>query len=243
MNLELSEEQVALRDTVRRILADHAPIGVAARAVADGTPWAPDRAWQELEALGAIDLLAVGVLEAAVVAEELGRVAYPGPWLDELMRFPVDPGRQASAEHRKADVELVLLGADALGTASTLLDVAVQHAKDRHQFGQAIGSFQSVAHLCVDMLETVELVRGTVLRAAWAIDAGDPDAHRAALRVKASSDRLLGVGETAIQVLGGIGYTWEHDAHLLVKRLMTWTTAHGTASAARIELARLLAPG
>jgi alkylation response protein AidB-like acyl-CoA dehydrogenase len=229
VDLELTEEQVALRATVRRVLADHAPVGGAARAVAGGTPWAPDRAWQELEALGAMELLAVGVVEAAIVAEELGRVAYPGPWL----------GAVTDGRH---DVELVLLGADALGAASALLDVAVQHAKDRHQFGQAIGSFQSVAHLCVDMLETVELVRGAVLQAAWATDAGDAVAHRAALRVKASSDRLLGVGETAIQVLGGIGYTWEHDAHLLLKRLMAWATAHGTASAARIELARLLSP-
>lgn len=227
MDLELSEEQVALRDTARRLLADHAPIGVAARGVADGTPWAPDRAWQELEALGATDILAVGVVEAAIVAEELGRVAYPGPWLE-------------AATDGRRDVELVLLGADALGAASAVMELAVEHAKVRHQFGQAIGSFQSVAHLCVDMLETVELVRGTVLRAAWAADAVDPDAHRAALRVKASSDRLLGVGETAIQVLGGIGYTWEHDAHLLLKRLMTWATTHGTAAAARIELARLL---
>lgn len=226
MDLELTEEQVALRATVRRVLADHAPVGGAARAVAGGTPWAPDRAWQELEALGAMELLAVGVVEAAIVAEELGRVAYPGPWLDA-----VTDGRH--------DVELVLLGADALGAASALLDVAVQHAKDRHQFGQAIGSFQSVAHLCVDMLETVELVRGAVLQAAWAADAGDAVAHRAALRVKASSDRLLGVGETAIQVLGGIGYTWEHDLHLLMRRIQSNAVLLGGPSWHREQLCRL----
>lgn len=241
MDLELSEEQVALRDTVRRILDDHAPIGVAARGVAEGTPWAPDRAWAELQALGAMELLDVGVLEAAIVAEELGRVAYPGPWVAELTGFPGADPHEARASDRKADVSRVLLGAEALGAAAALLDIAVQYAKDRHQFGQAIGAFQSVAHLCVDMLETVELVRGSVLRAAWALDAGDADAHRAALRVKASSDRLLAVGETAIQVLGGIGYTWEHDAHLLLKRLLDWATAGGTASAARVELARGLA--
>jgi alkylation response protein AidB-like acyl-CoA dehydrogenase len=232
VDLEPTEEQIALRATVRRLLADHAPVGSAARAVADGTPWAPDRAWQELEALGAFELLVPdsgsGLIDAAIVAEELGRVAYPGPWLD--------------AVSSTGDAALVLLGADALGAASAVMDLAVEYAKVRHQFGQPIGAFQSVAHLCVDMLETVELARGTVLHAAWAADAGDPVAHRAALRLKASSDRLLGVGETAIQVLGGIGYTWEHDAHLFVKRLMAWTTARGTASAARIELARLLSP-
>jgi alkylation response protein AidB-like acyl-CoA dehydrogenase len=231
VDLELSAEQVALRDTVRRVLADHAPVGVAARAVADGTPWVPDRAWQELDALGAMGLLAVGAVEAAIVAEELGRVAYPGPWLEAVVPDPAP-----------SDIRLVLLGADALGAASAVMELAVHHAKERHQFGQPIGAFQSVAHLCVDMLETVELARGAVLHAAWAADAGDDVAHRAALRLKASSDRLLSVGETAIQVLGGIGYTWEHDAHLFVKRLLAWTTYGGSPSSYRVELARLLTP-
>jgi acyl-CoA dehydrogenase len=123
------------------------------------------------------------------------------------------------------------------------MEVAVEHAKVRQQFGRPIGSFQAVAHRCVDMLETVELVRGAVLHAAWAADAGDPGAHVAALRLRASSDRLLAVAESAIQVLGGIGYTWEHDAHLWLKRLLTWTTLLGPASAARVELGRALAAG
>ena len=65
--------------------------------------------------------------------------------------------------------------ARAIGLAQGALDQAVAYAKERHQFGQPIGAFQAVQHLCVDMLETVELARGGVLHAAWSLDAGDPD--------------------------------------------------------------------
>lgn len=322
MDLEPSAEQDALRATVRRVLADHAPIGSSARSVADGSTWTPDRAWSELVALGTTGMLVpeaagglgLGLVDAAIVAEELGRVCYPGPWattvaaslaltsvggagsarlarlvdgsstgcLDALGApladvvlvvrggrllavdgpLPAEEGIDRTqpiarvpedatgtdlgpfddgAALRSSDALLVLLGADALGAASAVMELAVQHAKDRHQFGQPIGAFQSVAHLCVDMLETVELARGGVLHAAWAADAGDPGAHVAALRLKASSDRLLAVAETAIQIFGGIGFTWEHAAHLWLKRLMTWTTFAGAPSTYRVELARSLA--
>jgi alkylation response protein AidB-like acyl-CoA dehydrogenase len=98
----------------------------------------------------------------------------------------------------------------------------------RKQFGQVIGSFQAIQHLCVDMYETVELARSGVIHALWAADNGDADErHLSALRAKAFAGRLAAVGDTAIQVFGGIGYTWEHDAHLYLKRLLSWSTFLG----------------
>jgi alkylation response protein AidB-like acyl-CoA dehydrogenase len=123
---------------------------------------------------------------------------------------------------------LVISAADALGTAQRLLDMVVAYAKTRVQFGHPIGSFQSVGHLCVDMFETIELTRSGVLHAAWAIDEADRDvAHLAALRIKAFAGRLASVGDTAIQVLGGIGFTWEHDAHRHLRRLLSWSALLG----------------
>jgi alkylation response protein AidB-like acyl-CoA dehydrogenase len=147
----------------------------------------------------------------------------------------------AGAVDGARDHLLIALAADALGAASASLDLAVTYAKERHQFGQPIGAFQAVQHLCVDMFETVELVRGGVIRAACAADAGDPaERHLATMRLRASADRLVTVAETAIQVFGGIGYTWEHDAHLYLKRLMTWATFMGSPRAYRVALGRAL---
>lgn len=81
----------------------------------------------------------------------------------------------------------------------------IEYAKSRRQFGQPIGSFQAVQQLCVSMLQTVELGRGGVLRALWAADDAD----------------------IAIQVFGGIGDTWEHDAHLYLGRLLGFSTFLG----------------
>jgi alkylation response protein AidB-like acyl-CoA dehydrogenase len=111
-----------------------------------------------------------------------------------------------------------------------VLDLAVEYAKVRRQFGQPIGSFQAIQHLCVDMYETVELARSGVLHALWAADSADSEErHLAALRAKAFAGRLATVGDTAIQVFGGIGFTWEHDAHLYLKRLLGWSAFLGGA--------------
>ena len=116
---------------------------------------------------------------------------------------------------------MIACAADALGAATAVMNLAVEYAKVRRQFDQPIGSFQAVQHLCVDMYEAVELARSGVIHALWAADAAEPaERHRAALRAKAFAGRLASVGDTAIQVFGGIGFTWEHDAHLYLKRLL-----------------------
>ncbi len=155
----------------------------------------------------------------------------PIPGIDKTRRtfqvgFDDVPGRRLGSAGDAAvaalrDDVLALAAADALGAAQALLDLTIAYAKNRRQFGQPIGSFQAVQQLCVQMFQTVELGRGGVLRALWAADeADDAEHHRAAARVKAFGARLAGVGDTAIQVFGGIGYTWEHDAHLYLRRLL-----------------------
>jgi alkylation response protein AidB-like acyl-CoA dehydrogenase len=122
----------------------------------------------------------------------------------------------------------VAYATDALGAAEAVMKLAIEYAKVRKQFDQPIGSFQAVQHLCVDMYETVELARSGVIHALWAADAAEPaERHQAALRAKAFAGRLASVGDTAIQVFGGIGFTWEHDAHLYLKRLLGWSAFLG----------------
>ena len=136
----------------------------------------------------------------------------------------------ASADALRAIVDDVLIAsaADALGAAQAAMDLAVEYAKVRRQFDAPIGSFQAVQHLCVDMYETVELARGGVIHALWAADSAEPaERGLSALRLKAFAARLASVGDTAIQVFGGIGYTWEHDAHLYLKRLLGWAAMLG----------------
>ncbi|MCV7025808.1 acyl-CoA dehydrogenase family protein, partial [Mycolicibacterium novocastrense] len=126
------------------------------------------------------------------------------------------------------DDVLIAYAADALGAADAVMRLAVGYAKVRKQFGKPIGSFQAVQHLCVDMFETVELARSGVMHALWAADTADPaERHLAALRAKALAGQLAAVGDTAIQVFGGIGFTWEHDAHLYLKRLLSFSAMFG----------------
>jgi alkylation response protein AidB-like acyl-CoA dehydrogenase len=143
----------------------------------------------------------------------------------------VGRGGHAAIEPVIDDV-LVALASDALGAADRALELAVEYAKVREQFGKPIGSFQAVQHLCVGMLEAVELTRGAVLFAQWAADhAPADDYHRAAVMAKAHGGALVGVAESAIQVFGGIGYTWEHDVHLFYKRLLSFDAYLGSSTA------------
>ena len=131
---------------------------------------------------------------------------------------------------------------DGVGAASAALDVAVDYAKQRVQFDRPIGSFQAVQHLCAEMLQSLELGRAGAYFALWAADAADPvERHRAATMAKAyAADAFFSVGAGCIQVLGGVGFTWEHDAHLLYKRLLSLQEFHGPASDHLEELAAII---
>ena len=133
--------------------------------------------------------------------------------------------------------------AELLGGAQRLLDMSVEYAKDRVQFDKPIGSFQAVKHRLADMLVDVEGMRSTVYWAAWCIGAADPEAHVAASTAKTwCSDASKRVMSSALQVHGGIGFTWEHDLHFFMKRAQLDQLAFGDASAHRARLTALLRP-
>ena len=108
----------------------------------------------------------------------------------------------------------VYLAAEQVGGAERMLETAVAYAKVRTQFGRPIGGFQAVKHMCADMLVAVESARAAALHAAAV--PGDPVA--ASLAKAVCSEAYAAVATDAIQVLGGIGFTWEHPAHLYLRR-------------------------
>jgi len=147
------------------------------------------------------------------------------------------------ARTRLLDRGATYTSADLLGSASRALDMAVEYAKDRVQFGRPIGSFQAVKHRCADMLVDVEGMRSTVYWAAWCIGAQDGDASVAATTAKIwCGDASKRVMASALQVHGGIGFTWEHDLHFFLKRSQLDQLAFGDASVHRERLAALLRP-
>ncbi|QJS99334.1 acyl-CoA/acyl-ACP dehydrogenase [Streptomyces asoensis] len=137
------------------------------------------------------------------------------------------------------DRAAVALAAEQVGLASRALDMAVGYAKVRHQFGRPIGSFQAVKHLLADVLLEVESARAAAHYALLAAESGDPELPAVASLAKAfCSEAGLRATEANIQVHGGIGFTWEHPAHLFLKRAKTSQLLFGDPAYHRELLAR-----
>jgi alkylation response protein AidB-like acyl-CoA dehydrogenase len=128
-----------------------------------------------------------------------------------------------------------------LGASRRCMETSVEYARVRHQFGQPIGMFQAVKHMCSDMLLEVENSHAAVYYAAWALGAGSPDAPLAVSAAKAYvSDASRKVCGSAIQVHGGIGFTWEYDLHLYFKRAKHFEPLYGDADFHREQALRFM---
>jgi len=161
-------------------------------------------------------------------------------WLDIDLARADRLGGAASAQ-AILDRGAVGFSAEMLGGASRVLEMASQYAKDRIQFGKPIGSFQAVKHRCADMVVDVEGMRSTTWYAAWCLSAGHQDADIAASAAKTwCSDAARRVMASGLQVHGGIGFTWEHDLHLYLKRSQLDQLSFGDAAYHRERLAGLL---
>ncbi len=139
-----------------------------------------------------------------------------------------------------ADKAVVALSAELVGVAQRALDMAVEYAKEREQFDRPIGAYQAVSHRLADMLWAVEEARSLTYYAAWVADAEPESLPLAASMAKArASDAAASVTHDAIQVFGGIGFTWEHDVHFLLKRAKVAGQLLGTAGQHRERVAAL----
>ncbi|AKK27668.1 acyl-CoA dehydrogenase family protein [Mycobacterium sp. EPa45] len=152
-------------------------------------------------------------------------------------------GEDGGAERglaRTSDIATVLLAAEQVGAAARCLDMAVDYAKGRIQFGRPIGSFQAIKHRCADMLVMVEGARSAVVHAAGATDA-DELAIAASVAKLAASETFLNVALDNMRIHGGTGFTWEHDAHLYVRRAKSSELTFGGPDYHAERLARLVA--
>jgi alkylation response protein AidB-like acyl-CoA dehydrogenase len=143
-----------------------------------------------------------------------------------------------------ADLVLTLVAAECSGIARWCLDTAVEYAKVREQFGKPIGSFQAIKHLCAEMLELSESVTAVAWDAASAYgDSSEQRRYAALVAGTVAADGAVAVAKSCIQVLGGIGFTFEHDAHLYLRRAITLRALAGGASKWARPLAEQAAAG
>ena len=185
----------------------------------------------------AVDLAAPG---AGVVARSL---VDPGRSIGDL-RFdgaPAQPLGPAGDLADAAALGALLTAAEAVGAAGRLLEMTVDYAGQRVQFGVVIATFQAVKHAAADMLVDVETARSAVQYAAWALGAGGAGALPAVNMAKSYAvPAAVAVADRALALHGAVGFTWEHDLHLFLKRIHTAAALFGTASAHREQLASSL---
>jgi len=145
------------------------------------------------------------------------------------------------ALERVLEVATVALVAEMVGGMQRVMEIAVEYAKTRKQFGTPIGQFQAVQHLCADMLLLTESSRSAAYYAAWALQERAPDSTVAVSVAKAyASDAYREVGNRGIQVHGGMGFTWENNVHLYYKRAKAGELMFGDATYHRERIARLV---
>jgi alkylation response protein AidB-like acyl-CoA dehydrogenase len=222
----------------------------ALSARASGSSWALSGRIGPVEGAAVADLAVVATADAvfAVDLEALGpppaEPAMDGTrvlsWLT-LDEAPAVHLGGADLHRHLVDLGALATSAEMLGGSSRVLEMAAQYAKDRVQFDQPIGSFQAVKHRCADMVVDVEGMRSATWYAAWALSAGEPDASVAASTAKVwCSEAARRVMASGLQVHGGIGFTWEHDLHLYMKRSQFDWSSFGGASFHRQRLAGFL---
>jgi len=327
MNFDLTDDQRAIQRTARDFLAArYTPETIRAIAL-DGQP---DPHWDAIVELGWPDVAELGIVELAVVAEQLGYALAPSPlaahWAAKLLhpelegrgtvaQWDADGGADPEVSTLRADgssltgtkiavpnaegadtiivtaeggrhfavaaadvtieparaldatrplftvtldgtagIELtgtdfgrawhaiaVMAAAESVGVAARVTQTTVEYAKERKQFGRAIGSYQAVSHACAQMFLETEGARSVTYWAAWALDHDPETAYMAANSAKAyASDAAVNVARSALQVHGGIGFTWEHDLHLFLKRAEANAHAYGDARWHREQVAATL---
>jgi len=212
MDFSFTDEQEDLRREARRYLEAN-----------------PSPSEEELEELGWAGVVeSESFLEAAVLFEELGRVLYDGPFVE----------RETGGDRRML---LAAYALEAVGIGSRAVELAVAYVSEREQFGRKIGAYQAVSHSVVDAYVGVELARSLAYWAAWCVAEGDEQAPLACAAAKANAtEAAVAACERAIQVHGGIGFTWEHPLHRYYKRALWLEAALGHGREHRAEIARSL---
>ena len=198
---------------------------------ADGVP----------QGLYLVDVSAAGVAKAPVVSLDMTRQLCD-------LSFDDAPGTLIASGPAAAQALAAALGAGAgvlaselVGLAQRCLDMTVAYVRERHQFGRPVGSFQALKHRLADVWVTISQARAASRYAAACLASGDPDTKVAVAMAKAyCSEAAVHAAQECVQLHGGIGFTWEHPAHLYLKRAKADSIAFGTPDAHRAALAALV---
>jgi alkylation response protein AidB-like acyl-CoA dehydrogenase len=257
VDFALNDVQEELKQQARAWLGERYPLDRDWDAPQD------DR-WAELDDLGWLDVAdaGLGFVEEALLLEEMGYALYPGPYLAhvggggriELNGFvyggdegdvvesvdPSRPLRRSSSPNGKGETPRIraAMAAEAVGIAQRVLELGIEHATTREQFGKPIGVYQAVSHELANTYTDVELARSLAYWAAWCVAEDDEQAPVAAAAAKAfATEAAVAACERSIQVHGGTGFTWEHPLHRFYKRAL-WLEGFGTRpSELRLEVA------
>jgi alkylation response protein AidB-like acyl-CoA dehydrogenase len=189
-------------------------------------------------------ILLIGFDGSTSVVEAGAAEIEPVETMDRTRRFArvrADGGEPLGGDCFAAgDRIATALAAETVGVAQKAMEMAVEYARERKQFGRPIGSYQAVSHRCAQMLLEVEGSRSGAYYAAWCADAEPESLAAAASGAKAySSDAGWRVCGSSLQVHGGIGFTWEHDLHFFLKRAKTNAMLYGSAREHRERVAEL----
>jgi alkylation response protein AidB-like acyl-CoA dehydrogenase len=257
MQFAFSEEQELLRRQAREVLAERSPSWQELAELG----WTGVSVPEERGGAG------LGFLEEAVLFEELGRALYPGPYFDTIgLALPAlspelqeevargertwtldgENGRVPEADDPALrewirQRALAALALEAVGIAQRALELGIEHAKTREQFGRPIGVYQAVSHRLADTYVETELARSLAYWAAWCVAEEDEQAPVAVAAAKSfAGDVGVAACERSIQVHGGIGFTWEHVLHRYYKRALWIQAFGGYASHHRAQVAAWL---
>ena len=184
-----------------------------------------------------VDAKAPGVAIAPMLGMDLTRKLYAVTFVDA----PTEKLEHGDGLSRGLQVATAALVAETVGGMQRTLDLTVDYAKTRKQFGKPIGTFQAVQHQCADMYLETESARSAAYYAAWALQERAPDAAVAVSIAKMyASDASRLVGNRGIQIHGGMGFTWENDLHMYYRRAKSSETTLGDATFHRERIARLV---
>ena len=240
MDFAFTDEQLELQAQARGWLAQRYPLD---------RDWegAQNDRWSDLSELGWLDVAEAGLgfVEEAMLLEEMGYALYPGPYLahvagqTEANGFafdgdcdvetvdPTRPLRRVAGTGQETPRMRAAMAAEAVGVAQRALELGVEYAKTREQFGKKIGVYQAVSHQLADTYADVELARSLAYWAAWCVAEEDAHAQLAAAAAKAfATEAAVKACERSIQAHGGIGFTWEHPLHRFYKRAL-WLEGFG----------------
>ncbi|MFY1621399.1 acyl-CoA dehydrogenase family protein, partial [Micromonospora sp. WMMD736] len=191
--------------------------------------------------LFAVDAAGSGVQRSALATLDLTRPQATVTFTDAPGRLIAGPEEAERVIGHALAVGAALLAVEQVGAGQHLLDLSVDYAKSRLQFGRPIGSFQAVKHKLADLLVELEHARSTAYHAVWALTDGSDDPALAVSIAQATcSAALTKIAKDTVQVHGGIGFTWEHQAHLYFKRAFTDAALLGSAEEHRSRVAAMV---